>query len=83
MELDSAGEGLRRLKADGGSRSVVSAEEGLRDSSKWIWHRALCVVAGRCGYGFESSIEGVDMVRSNENDAFVVFQTFQNTKDDG
>lgn len=32
---------------------------------------------------FERSIEGVDMVRSNENDAFVVFQTFQNTKDDG
>lgn len=52
VDLDSVGEGLRRLEADGGSRSVVSAEEGLRDSPKGIWHRALCVVAGRRGCDF-------------------------------
>lgn len=65
MELDSAGEGLRRLEADGGSRSVISAEEGLRDGPKGFDIELFALLQGGVDTAFESSIEGVDVVRGN------------------
>lgn len=38
------------------------------------------LLQGGVDAAFESSIEGVDVVRSNENDAFVVFDIFQRTR---
>lgn len=61
----------------------MPAERGLRDGPKGFGIELFALLQGGVDAAFEGSIEGVDMVRSNENDAFVVFPTFQNTKDDG
>lgn len=61
---------MRRLEAEGGSRSVVPAERGLRDGPKGFGIELFASLQGGVDAAFEGSIEGVDVVRGNRRWCF-------------